>query len=198
MTDLSVEEITSYLSRNLSERRFRHSLNVADAAKKLAEINGADRDKAYISGLLHDICKEMPKALQRELMIRSDFDISPVEWEAEKTHHAVAGAQFVKEKYGITDPDIILPIRWHTVGCGNMNIYEQILFMADLISDERDYKGADELRAITYRDLTRGLYEAFKWMIQENLDKCRLIPQSTYDAYNEYTKKELKRLSDIA
>lgn len=196
MIDPRINEMTEYLRENLSKKRFHHSLCVADAAKRLAELNGADPDKCYLAGLLHDICKELPKPEQLEIVLHSDFEVSDVEINAPKTHHAIAGAQFVKEKYAITDPDIITPIRWHTVGKGGMNIYEQILYMADLISDDRDYKDVEEIREITYRDLKRGLYEAFKWMILENLEKCRLIPQSTFDAYNEYTTIELKRLKD--
>ena len=196
MIDPRIEEMRNYLRDNLSEKRYHHSLCVADAAKRLAEINGADPDKCYLAGLLHDICKELPKKEQRVLVMRSEFEVSEVEINAPKTHHAIAGAVFVKEKYGITDPDILTPIRWHTVGKGGMNIYEQILYMADLISEDRDYDDVERIRDITYRDLKRGLYEAFKWMILENLEKCRVIPQTTFDAYNEYTKIELKRLKD--
>lgn len=189
--------MTEYLRNNLSEKRFHHSLCVADAARRLAEINGADSDKCYIAGLLHDICKELPKVEQLDLVMRSEFEVSEIEIRASKTHHAVAGAVFVKEKYGITDPDILTPIRWHTVGKGGMNLYEQILYMADLISDDRDYKDVEAIREITYRDLKRGLYEAFKFMIKDNVKKCRLIPQSTLDAYNEYTALEIARIFDI-
>ena len=188
--------MTEYLRENLSEKRFKHSLCVADAAKRLAEINGADHDKCYLTGLLHDICKELPKREQFEMVLRSDFEIPQAEINAPKTHHAIAGAVFVKEKYGITDPDILSPIRWHTVGKGGMNLYEQIMYMADLVSDDRDYNGIEEIREITYRNLKRGLYEAFKWMIEENLEKCRIIPQSTFDAYNEYTAIEISRKAD--
>ncbi len=193
MKDERIPEMINYLRENLSEKRFQHSLNVASAAERLAGINGADSDKAYLSGLLHDICKEIPPEEQLELMKRSGYEIQPVEWGAKKTHHAVAGAQFVREKYGITDPDIVDPIRWHTVGRGKMTIYEQIIFMADLISDERSYSGAKELRELTYRDLPCGLYEGFRWMLQESLNKQRTIPQSTFDAYNEYTDAQTRR-----
>ena len=190
-------EMQKYLKENLSENRFIHSLNVADAAKKLAEINGADPDKCYLAGLLHDICKEIDPKLQIMLMKRSGYEISDVEWGAAKTHHAIAGAQFIKEFYNITDPDICDPIRWHTVGKGGMSIYEQILFMADLISEERSYSDVDKIRRITYRDLNRGLFEAFKFLIVDKIGQ-KLLPQSTVDAYNEYTALELKRLSQKA
>lgn len=196
MTEPKISKIKEYLKDNLSEKRYIHSLNVADTAKRLAEINGADPDKCYLAGLLHDICKELPKEKQLELVLRSEFEVSEIEIAAPKTHHAIAGAVFVKEKYGITDKDILSPIRWHTVGKGRMNIYEQIIYMADLISADRDYADVGTIRDITYRDLKQGLYEAFKWMIRENLEKQRLIPQSTYDAYNEYTALEIARLKD--
>ena len=193
MTELNTDEIISYLKDNLSERRFNHSLKVSEAAERLARINGADPEKMRVAGLLHDICKELDPALQLELVKRSEFEVSEIELNAPKTHHAIAGAVFVKEKYGITDPDILSPIRWHTVGKGGMNINEQILYMADLISDDRDYNDCERIRAITYKDLDAGLYEAFKWMLQEGIDKFRLIPRSTFDAYNEYTALALSR-----
>lgn len=196
MTDPRIPEMKEYLKANLSEHRFTHSLNVAAAAKKLAEINGADPDKCYLAGLLHDICKEIPPQTQYELMMRSGYLVSEVEIAAPKTHHAVAGAQFIREFYNITDPDICDSIRWHTVGRGGMTLYEKIIYMADLISDERSYPGAEEIRADTYSNLDRGLYEAFCFMLTDQVSKKRLIPQSTFDAYNEYTVKELARLSD--
>ncbi|MBQ3897888.1 MAG: HD domain-containing protein, partial [Clostridia bacterium] len=45
------------MKEKLQERRFLHSLNVADAAVKLAERYGEDTERAYICGLLHDIEK---------------------------------------------------------------------------------------------------------------------------------------------
>ncbi|MBO7681338.1 MAG: HDIG domain-containing protein, partial [Clostridia bacterium] len=55
-----VEEYKALLKNHVDERRYAHSLNVADAAKELAERNGVDADKAYLCGLLHDIEKNRP------------------------------------------------------------------------------------------------------------------------------------------
>ena len=57
----SVEEFKNILSLKLSKKRYTHSLNVADECRKLAEHYGYfDPDKAYLAGLLHDVCKEIP------------------------------------------------------------------------------------------------------------------------------------------
>lgn len=66
----SLEELKSFLKKRLSKKRFIHSLNVADEAYKLAGMYGEDPDKAYLAGLLHDVCKESPTAEQEELMLK--------------------------------------------------------------------------------------------------------------------------------
>ena len=49
------EEILKVLGQKLREKRFLHTLGVAECAKKLAFKYGADPEKAYTAGLLHDI-----------------------------------------------------------------------------------------------------------------------------------------------
>ena len=48
--------------RAYMRRAYRHTVNVAKLAKKLAKQYGADEEKAEIAALLHDICKEKPKS----------------------------------------------------------------------------------------------------------------------------------------
>ena len=74
----SIDEIKALLKKRLSKKRFNHSLNVADAAYKLAEQEGEDTDKAYIAGLLHDICKEDDQDEQLALAL-TDFVTSPLQ-----------------------------------------------------------------------------------------------------------------------
>ena len=182
--------------KTLSKKRYEHSLYVADEALMLARHFGADEDKCYLSGLLHDICKEISKDSQKELMSRSQFEISKTELNAPKTYHGIAASVFIKEEFGITDPEILSAIRYHTVAKGGMSLIEKILYMADLISFDRVYKDVDYIRACTYEDIDRGMYEAMKFSVNYSVEHMRTIPQSTLDAYNEYTLIEIKRLGD--
>lgn len=52
------EELSEIVKCRLSEKRFKHTLGVVDAAVKLAEKYGADVEKAKIAAILHDITKE--------------------------------------------------------------------------------------------------------------------------------------------
>ncbi len=189
-------EYQAYLEKTLSKKRYEHSLYVADEALKLARHFGADEEKCYLSGLLHDICKEISKDSQKELMSRSQFEISKTELNAPKTYHGIAASVFIKEEFGITDPEILSAIRYHTVAKGGMSLIEKILYMADLISFDRVYKDVDYIRACTYEDIDRGMYEAMKFSVNYSVEHMRTIPQSTLDAYNEYTLIEIKRIGD--
>ncbi len=176
-----------YLERNLSEKRFNHSLNVADEALKLAVLYNCDREKAYFAGLVHDICKEIPIEEQYALTMRSPLDVTDVELHAPKTYHGIAGSVFLEEHFGVTDPDILSAVRYHTVAKGGMNLLEKIIYMADLISKERKYPDVEYYRDCTHKDLDLGLYEAMKFSIEDSISKTRTIPTLTLDAYNEYT-----------
>ena len=50
-------EFLEEIKKRLNPDRLYHSLNVADEAKKLAKHYGADEQKAFTAGLLHDILK---------------------------------------------------------------------------------------------------------------------------------------------
>ena len=56
-----IEKYKSDVRKLLSDYRYVHSMNVGDSAKMLAEKYGADEEKAYVAGILHDIMKEKPK-----------------------------------------------------------------------------------------------------------------------------------------
>ncbi len=182
-----VAEYKEYLRENLSEKRYNHSICVADEAVKLACRFGGNTVKAYYCGLLHDVCKEMTYDKQREIMLAGDFDISSVELNAPKTYHAIAGAVFANKHFGVTDKEMLNAIRYHTVARGGMTLLEKILYMADLISADRKYQDVDRIRTVTYGDLDMGMYEAMRFSIEDSVSLVRTIPHSTLDAYNEYT-----------
>lgn len=183
----SVEEIKSILKGRLSKKRFNHSINVAQAALKLAHMYGENPQKAYLAGLVHDICKEAPHEEQKELMLCGNMNLSGAELSAKALWHGPAGAYFIKTKLNITDSDIINAVRYHTVGRASMSKLEQIIYIADLISDDRDYKDADKMRKLAFSDFERAMYEAVCYSVLSVVKKQTYIPESTLDLYNQYT-----------
>lgn len=177
-----------YLKENLSKKRYNHSVNVANAAVDLARRYGGNTDKAYTAGLLHDIAKEMPVEKQLELIELSELDVSDIEKNALPLYHGIAGAQLVQELFGIKDTDVILAIRYHTVGCKDMPLLSRIIYLADLISEDRDYKDVKKMRKYAEQSLDKAMFEAFRFSIKDSAEKGNLIPQCTLDAYNDFAK----------
>lgn len=183
-----VSEKKKLLKTMLSQKRFQHSLNVAAECRKLAEKYGEDPDKAYFAGLLHDICKELPAEEQKELVLNSGYAVCREELETRSLWHAIAGAYYLKSKFGIEDIDILDSIRFHTVGRAGMTRLEEIVYLGDLISAERDYKDVEKMRKITYVSLDAAMLEAFSFSIKNQIKKNGLIPLCTVEGYNFYTR----------
>lgn len=181
-----IGQYKNYLKENLSKKRYIHSVNVANAAARLAERYGANKEKAYLAGLLHDVCKEMPLQKQLELVMMSPLDVCEIETKTTALFHAIAGAEFIQIKFQIKDFEIIHAIRYHTVGCKDMPLLSQIVYLADLISDDRDYKDVKKMRKYAEQSLEKAMFEALKFSIADSAEKGNTIPVSTLECYNDF------------
>jgi nicotinate-nucleotide adenylyltransferase len=182
------EEKKKYLKNNLSQKRYNHSLNVAEECRKLALKYGEDPEKAYFAGLLHDICKEIPADEQKKIVLGSGFSVCREEVETHSLHHAIAGAYFIRENFGIEDLDILNAVRFHTVGRAGMSRLEEIVYLGDLVSADRDYKDVEKMRKLAYSDLNIALQEAFAFSVKSVVKKGGVIPVCTVEGYNFYTR----------
>ena len=194
MTDKKlITRYKEYLKANLSKKRYNHSVNVADAAVELAKLYGEDSDKALVAGLLHDVAKELPIEKQREYVLKSTLGVDEVETKSHALFHAVAGAELAKLVFGIDDMDVILAIRYHTVAAGDMSSLAAIIYLADLISADRDYKDVKRMRKLAVSGLERAMLEALKFSITDSVSKGNTIPLSTLAAYNRFLNETLKK-----
>ena len=73
-----VSRMKDKLKKTLSEKRYKHSLGVCDEALKLARIFGADEEKAYIAGLLHDCAKGYDIDKQIELCAEYGIELDKI------------------------------------------------------------------------------------------------------------------------
>jgi nicotinate-nucleotide adenylyltransferase len=139
-----------------------------------------------VSGLLHDICKEMPRddllKILKGSAIMSDKTIAatPGVW------HGWAGALFIPKDLGIYHAGILNAVRYHSTGSSEMTLLEKILYIADLISADRHFPGVESLREKAYRCLDEAVFDALGFMILSLGQKQRPIVQDTLDAYNRF------------
>lgn len=184
-----IRNMTAFLKARLSKKRYTHSVNVARSAFALAERWGADPERAYLAGLLHDCCKEIPFSEQEELMRGGPFPVSDAEWSCKPVWHGIAAASYMHAELGIDDMDVLSAARWHTVGRAEMSRLEEIVYMADLISADRTYRDVERFRKMAQNDLDKAMFCAFAWAIESVLKKETPLPVTTVEAYNYYLNK---------
>ena len=179
------QEYIERLRPMLSEKRFIHSLNVARESVKLAKKFGANEEKAEVAGLLHDILKDTPA--DKQLKIISDFGImmTDVELTAKRFWHAVAGAVYIRTALHIEDDEIFDAVRYHTTGRKDMTLLDKVIFIADFISEDRDYPGVEEMRTFAYESLDKAIAEGIAFTIGDLAKRRDPIVPETIDAYND-------------
>lgn len=140
-----IRKMKKIMKERLSEKRFNHCVNVSKMAKKLAKIYNVEEEKAEVAGLLHDIAKELTNAELLGYAQKYNLDYEDIPQESINILHAEVGAELAKEFFRV-DKDIKMAIAYHTVGNRNMSLLEKIVFIADKISEERDYNEVEQIR----------------------------------------------------
>ncbi|MCL2301474.1 MAG: nicotinate (nicotinamide) nucleotide adenylyltransferase [Firmicutes bacterium] len=141
------------LYQPLTPERLHHSRCAAEAGQALALRYGADSEKARLAGLLHDCAKSMPFEAQEALCARYGKPFGPAEYASPQVCHAFAGEAFLALECGVADPEILSAVRWHTTGHAGMTLPEECVFVADLVSADRDYPDVEHVRALAAENL---------------------------------------------
>lgn len=179
------EEFVEEIKKRLSEYRFYHSLNVADEAKRLAKKYGADEDKAFTAGLIHDIMKDTDYEAQRELIEKYSRKMTPTELANPKIWHAMSGEVFLRHKLNVKDEDILSAVRYHTTARDNMSLLEKVLYIADYTSAERNYPDVNVIREKAERSLEEAMLYGLQFTIKENVEAGAVVHPDSILAYNE-------------
>lgn len=179
------EKIVELIKSKLNIDRFQHSLNVANSARELAEIYGADPDKAYTAGLLHDVMKNASHEEQLGLLSERGIELMPAERANPKLWHAMAGAAYIRFVMGIDDREIIKAVRYHTTGRAGMTPLETTVYLADYVSAERSYPGVDDMRKLCLISADEAILYALRFGIPDLVRKGQVIHPDSIDLYNE-------------
>ena len=182
------EKLKSFLRAKVGSERYLHSLCVADEARKLAKRYVEDENKAYVAGLLHDITKEFTEKDHFKLIKKYDVKLDEIELRTEKLWHAITAPLYVKEELKIEDEDILKAIRYHTTGRANMGKLEEIIFLADFISEDRkkEFKNVEEARDVAYKNLEEGVLYELRCSIKSLVKKESPISLESVKAYYYY------------
>ena len=189
MTTYPVEAYKDLLRSRLKPKRFVHSLNVADAALALSKTYGADEERAYVAGLLHDITKNETEEKQLQIFAENDIILSDVEKSNPKLWHAMSAPFVLQRELGIDDPEILGAVRYHTTGKSGMTLLEKVIYIADYISVERDYPDADVMRALSGESLETAALYSLQYTFGHLSKKKLPIHPDSLAFYNELVMK---------
>lgn len=142
-----IDKITLYAKGVLEEKRFQHSVRVAEYAASLAEVYSVDRDAAYLAGISHDICKNSKDRLVLSLAERDGEPILDMEKKKPSLLHGRAGAVLLREDFGIDEPEVLEAVKNHTFGMAGASDLTLLIYVSDKIEPGRGYN-AGSLREI--------------------------------------------------
>ena len=182
------DEIKTKLKTLVNEKRYNHSLLVAEEAMKLAKVYNVDENKAYLTGLCHDIAKDFSIEENKKWIEKYKLDNSLLNDDYKKLIHADVGALVVKEWYSFDD-EMCNAIKYHTIGNSTMTTLEKIVFIADKIG--RDELSTDLLKVkdLAYKNLDESLLLFFK--------EQKKYLNSTGKDLHPITKQLIKNLEQI-
>lgn len=183
------DKYNEILKTRLNEKRYYHSLCVADEAKRLAEKYGGDPEKCYFAGLLHDITKNASKTEHLQIFETFGIILNVVEKNAEKLWHAMSGSVYIKNVLLIEDAELIDAIRYHTTAKKNMSLTAKILYLADFTSRDRDYDDVDVMRRLVEISIDKAMFYALQYSIIDLTKQGKAIHNDTLEAYNEIALK---------
>ncbi|MBC8584372.1 bis(5'-nucleosyl)-tetraphosphatase (symmetrical) YqeK [Youxingia wuxianensis] len=183
-----LDKLDKLVKETLSEYRYYHTVCVVKQARKLAKQYGCDVQKAAVAAYLHDICKEMNPAEQLHWIAKFGIILDDILRDQAKTWHGMAACGYIKETLDIQDMDILNAVRYHTIARGKMSLLEEIIYMADLTSDDRDYEDVEHFRLLAKTNLKQAMKEALAYSVESLVSMEQGICQDTIDGYNYYIK----------
>ena len=170
----------------LREKRAQHTFNVAKLAVEFAKKHGADVQKAQLAALLHDIMKQVPDHIMLHRAQQSDI-IEKISGKPMPVLHGFAAADFARREMDIEDEEILMAIKSHTCGRRNMTDLEKIIYLADMLSEERNYPEKEPLLALAWENLDIAMEQALKDSINWLKEKGGAIDTDSYEALEYFT-----------
>ena len=193
---MKIENAKELVKVKLPEKRYKHSLRVAETAVKLAEIYDGDKDKAELAGVLHDYCKYDDLSTMYQVVRQYELETDLLSYGGEILHGPVCSA-IMENDFDVKDEEVLLAIKYHTTGRQQMTKTEKLVFIADYIEPGRKTPGVEEIRDMAYNQgsLDKTIYEISKRTVLFLIQKDITVYGATIACLNYYNYSD-ERIKD--
>lgn len=191
MKSKELNKIRLLLGKNLTPKRYQHTLGVEYTAAALAMLYDIPLIDAQLAGLLHDCAKCLPYEEKIALCAKHHIPITEVEYQNPELLHAKAGYILAQTEYQIEDADILNAILYHTTGRPGMSMLEKIIFIADYIEPGRK-KAANlqQIRKLAFINLDQALIQIMSDTLSYLKNSGGVIDPMTQESYLYYSNME--------
>jgi len=178
--------LDTLIKNRMSEYRYLHTVSMASLAKAIAKANNYDETKAYVTGMLHDIAKDIDKVKENELMkcYYPQYLMKP-----EHLWHQWLGEYIAKEEFKVDDAEVLHAITVHTTGCLSMSILDKIIYTADKLDPFRGYD-SKELIAKAMDNIHIGFRETLSSNVKYLREKKVTLDEDTKQIYKKYVEEQ--------
>lgn len=184
-----LEEIRSLLEVRMRdrERRYIHSLGVAQTAVNLAREYCVDEYDAAYAGLLHDWDKVLG---DHEILARSaqyGIEVAGSPSAAVGLLHGPVAAYELPHIFEDASPAVCRAVARHTIGAVDMSALDMVVFIADAIEPHRRGAYAEELRSLVGSvSLDELFFRCFSQGLTYVISGGRYLYPTAVTIYNVY------------
>lgn len=157
------EGIYNAVAAKLSQKRFKHTTSVVEAALTLSYRYGVNLRKTYLAAMLHDYAKELKEDEKRTLCKEFAIPLDDIQEKNINLMHGQLSAKLSQKEFGINDPEILDAISYHNTGRAGMSLLEKIIKVADTIeANRKSYPALEEIRTLSVSNLDRAVYTSIE------------------------------------
>lgn len=143
-----IEKLHALVKSRMGEKRFAHTLGVV----KMADYLGAKclpdmRKELVYAAYLHDITKELSDSEQNELLLQCGFELTDSERLSKPIHHSyTAPIVILRDFPEYATENVLSAVLKHTVLDPDMSLFDEIIYVADFIEENRTYTACIDMR----------------------------------------------------
>lgn len=191
---MDIIKALKYVELELQVKRYEHTVRVLEQAEKLAIIHNININNVRLAAIFHDYAKNRPLDEQKRIILSSSLPKDLLVYHNELWHGPVASI-IIKEKFGITNTEVLEAVQYHTTGRAYMSDLEMLVSLADYTEANRNFAGLEHVRKMAEKNLVEAAFLMTQNTIKYLMAKGSAIYPDTFNAYN-YLAKKVKNKND--